>query len=157
MTVTDSQTREQKTPIALCDLLKHNILLQLQWKWWHTAKWRWKMPTYFDYLASLKTLFLWCGGASLLHIFKPVHVSNEYTKNHLKAFCTRLAIRVGEQPLSHQKVCISCHLCSGFPTAMLQAIQKGLFFLPPLLKLLVSDVCSVPPCFLHTDEGSWKQ
>lgn len=115
------------------------------------------MSTYFDYLAILKTLFLWCGGAPLFHIFKPGSISHKDTKNHLEAFFNRLAIRVEELPLSHQKVCTSCHLCSGFPTATLQAIQKSFFLLPPLLKLSVSDVCSVPPCSFHTDEGSWKQ
>lgn len=104
----------------------------------------------------LKALFLCCGGAPL-HTFNPGLISHKYTKNHLKAFFNRLAIRVEELPLSHQKVCTSCHLCSGFPTAMLQAIQKGFFLCPPLPKLSVSDVCSVPPCFFHTDAGSWKQ
>lgn len=127
------------------------------WKWWHTAKWGRKVPTHFDYLAILKTLLLRCGGAPLLHIFKPGYISHKYRKSHLKAFCNRLAISVKVLPLSHQKVCTSCHLCSGFPTATLQAIQKGYFLRPPLLQISASDVCSVPPCLFHTDEESWKQ
>lgn len=73
------------------------------WKWWHTAKWGWKAPTHFDYLAILKTFFLWCGGAPLLQDFKPDYISHKYRRNHLKVFCNRPAISVEELPLSHQK------------------------------------------------------
>lgn len=156
VSVTDSQTREQKNTYCSAwpaqaqhpaiathendgilqsegERCPHILIIYLK----NTVSMVWRSPTSPGFQARL-------------HF---PQAQEEPPKGFLQQTCHYRG-RTASEP---SKICTSCHLCSGFPTATLQAIQKGYFLLPPLLKISVSDVCSFPPCFFHTDEESWKQ
>lgn len=134
VSVTDSQTREQRNSYCSAwSALTQASCYSYPSQWWCTAKQGWKAPTHFVYLGILKILFLQCGGAPLLHIFKPDHILQECVKKNLKTFCNSLAVRVEELPLSHQESIHQLPPLHLFPTALLQALQKSFFSLPHYL------------------------
>lgn len=129
----------------------HSYLSQ----WWHTAKQGWKVPTHFVYLGVFEILFLPYGRASLLRIFNPDHVLKEYAKKNLKKlFITVLLLAWKKCLWAAKKVYTSYHLCTSSLLPCCKHSKRGFFPSPTTWALSTRQVCSVPPCFFHTDEGS---